>query len=159
MILFWFLYKPGLQVHWYLIRTTLIPKTKSSKQNGGSWRSWASVSMWSIHTRWVKATLLTTKIAKFSYCSCCFFSQVLPYRKQFWQTILASQNRLDLEKLLFLGCMISDYRHVPSSLGMWEEPDPGPDGLVSSFIVLHWQPLQQQPVMSARGATRPGLKK
>lgn len=55
-------------------------------------------------------------------------------------------------------CMVPDYRHVPSSPGMWKEPDAGPDGLVSSFIVLHWPPPQQQPVMSARSATRPGLK-
>lgn len=34
--------------------------------------------------------------------------------------------------------MIPDYRHVPSSPWMWEEPDTGPDGLVSSFLVLHW---------------------
>lgn len=54
--------------------------------------------------------------------------------------------------------MIPDYRHVPSSPGMWEEPDAGADGLVSSFVVLRCPTPQQQPVMSARSATRPGPK-
>lgn len=54
--------------------------------------------------------------------------------------------------------MVSDYRHVPSSPGMWKEPDAGPDRLVSTFLVFHRPSPQQQPVMSARSATRPGLK-
>lgn len=55
--------------------------------------------------------------------------------------------------------MIPDHRHVPSSPGMWKEPDTGPDGLVSSFLVLHWpSPTAATCVMSARSATRPGLK-
>ena len=33
------------------------------------------------------------------------------------------------------ACVIPDHRHVPSSPGMWEEPNAGPDRLVSSSSV------------------------
>lgn len=67
---------------------------------------------------------------------------------------------LNNDTLWFLcnHCVIPDYRHVSSSPGMWKEPDTCPDGVVSSLIDLHWPTPQQQPVMSARSATRPGLK-
>lgn len=42
---------------WSWTRTTLLSRHRSSKQNGGSWRRWVSVSTWNTLTRLVTDTV------------------------------------------------------------------------------------------------------
>lgn len=96
MILFWFLYKPGLQVHWYLIRTTLIPKIKSSKLSGGSWRSWASVCTSSTHTRWVAHTcsLKVCYTPVFDHCAWTHLSSLSQIIVMYLQVLECEKNQI-----------------------------------------------------------------